>query len=276
MKYTNQTASFKKVLCASVALVVLGFFFGACSPQKHTPPPMYTHTVSVPGETLGLISDWYTGSAQNWRAIAAQNPGLNPNRLRMGDQVYIPESMTRRTDPLTRKYVESATRKGVGAGDTFAKTTTTTSTDTSATNGTTGSSESPAAVVTTTTTQPSDDANAAAVKAAESETATANQAAAKVVEAAKDANVAGSTEEATAQANEAAKQAQAAAEEAAQKASAAAAEAAAKAAEATKNAEAQANDAANVAAANTAVAAPPAADKPKTKEELLKELLEDK
>ena len=48
------------------------------------------HRVSYPGETLGLIADWYTGSISNWKKIAEHNPNLDIYRMRVGDTVLIP------------------------------------------------------------------------------------------------------------------------------------------------------------------------------------------
>jgi len=60
------------------------------------------HTVKYPGETLALIAEWYTGSMANWREIAKFNPGLNPNLIRLGDQIKIPSHLVKRTDPLPK------------------------------------------------------------------------------------------------------------------------------------------------------------------------------
>ena len=269
----------KRLRFAPVAgIVTLAIYSSlvACSPQKSLPPPMYVHTVSVQGETLGLISDWYTGSSQNWRTIADNNPGLNPNRLRLGDQVMIPESMTTRTEPLTRKYVESANRRSTGAGDTFAKTTPADTLPIAAPDTTQAAgdgSNDPASASGVTPPSDAADSAAAAVRAAEEATAAANEATAKAAEASQEASAQGAESASADAAVEAAKQAQAAAEEEAQRASAAAADAAAKAAESANNTVAQASS--DTAAAGTVISAP-ASDRPKSKDELLKELLEDK
>lgn len=51
------------------------------------PPPAFWHTVRYSGETLTLISLWYTGSTENWRPIAADNPGADPLHLKAGDVI---------------------------------------------------------------------------------------------------------------------------------------------------------------------------------------------
>lgn len=48
-----------------------------------------THTVAK-GETLGDISAQHYGSARHWRRIVEANPGLDPARLKVGQQLVIP------------------------------------------------------------------------------------------------------------------------------------------------------------------------------------------
>ena len=65
----------------------------------------FEHRVKWPGETLSLIAKWYTGSYGNWKAIAPANPGLNPNRIAVGDLINIPPEMMKTQKPLPRKVV---------------------------------------------------------------------------------------------------------------------------------------------------------------------------
>ncbi len=65
----------------------------------------FEHRVKWPGETLSLIAGWYTGSYANWKAIAQANPGLNPNRIAVGDIINIPPQMMKTKKPLPRKVV---------------------------------------------------------------------------------------------------------------------------------------------------------------------------
>lgn len=71
----------------------------------------FEHRVKWPGETLSLIAKWYTGSYGNWKAIAQANPGLNPNRIAVGDIINIPPEMMKTKKPLPRK-VASKTLPG--------------------------------------------------------------------------------------------------------------------------------------------------------------------
>lgn len=65
----------------------------------------FEHRVKWSGETLSLIAKWYTGSYGNWKAIAQANPGLNPNRIAVGDTIKIPPEMMKTQKPLPRKVV---------------------------------------------------------------------------------------------------------------------------------------------------------------------------
>lgn len=65
----------------------------------------FEHRVKWSGETLALIAKWYTGHYENWKAIARANPGLNPNRIAVGNMIYIPPEMIKTKNPLPRKVV---------------------------------------------------------------------------------------------------------------------------------------------------------------------------
>jgi LysM repeat protein len=65
----------------------------------------FKHRVKWSGETLSLIARWYTGSYGNWKAIAQANPGLDPNRIAVGDTIKIPPQMMKTKKPLPRKVV---------------------------------------------------------------------------------------------------------------------------------------------------------------------------
>jgi hypothetical protein len=55
----------------------------------------YEHKVQWSGESLSLIAKWYTGQYANWKTLAQANPGLDPDRIDIGNIIYIPpESMT--------------------------------------------------------------------------------------------------------------------------------------------------------------------------------------
>ncbi len=61
--------------------------------QVAPPTKVITHRVKT-GDRLSDIAKIYTGSAENWREIAAFNEIANPRKLRVGAKVEIPESLT--------------------------------------------------------------------------------------------------------------------------------------------------------------------------------------
>jgi len=71
-------------------------------------PSYIQHQVKYSGETLGLISRWYTGRTDNWKRIAEVNPSLKPSRISIGDIILIPNRLVSNSDPLPRKAVRSA------------------------------------------------------------------------------------------------------------------------------------------------------------------------
>jgi hypothetical protein len=71
----------------------------------------FEHRVRWYGETLSLIAKWYTGSYGKWKAIAQANPGLNPNRIAVGDIINIPPEIMKTQKPLPRKAVSKVLPK---------------------------------------------------------------------------------------------------------------------------------------------------------------------
>jgi len=72
--------------------------------DKHR-PDYFKHKVQWSGETMSLIAKWYTGRYGNWKAVAKENPGLNPNRIVVGNIINIPTEMLKSKEPLPRKVV---------------------------------------------------------------------------------------------------------------------------------------------------------------------------
>ncbi len=64
------------------------------------PPPAKTpaqeefilHKV-LAGETLATIAKWYNGKPTVWKEIAPHNPGVQPFRLKAGQQIKVPKSL---------------------------------------------------------------------------------------------------------------------------------------------------------------------------------------
>lgn len=64
------------------------------------------HTVKWSGETLSIISLWYTGDQGNWKAIAQTNPNLNPNRIYVGNEILIPAMLLKTQNSLPKEFVD--------------------------------------------------------------------------------------------------------------------------------------------------------------------------
>jgi hypothetical protein len=116
-----------RLFCSWVLFVFLAFGLTACAAfkpkveplnaQSKAPPrkvvlpgvtyrgvPCYLHKVRWPEESLSVIARWYTGNEGNARVLARVTPNLRTNDLRKGDVVFVPQELSRRTDPMTRSY----------------------------------------------------------------------------------------------------------------------------------------------------------------------------
>jgi hypothetical protein len=60
--------------------------------------------VRWPEESLSVIARWYTGNEGQCPDLAKVTPNLRTSDLRKGDVVFIPQELSRRTDPMTRSY----------------------------------------------------------------------------------------------------------------------------------------------------------------------------
>lgn len=77
-------------------------------------PRAYLHKVRWPEETLSHIASWYTGTINNWKAIAKVNPGLDPKKINVGDTISIPEDLLSSRKPMPRSFVRASVQeKGV-------------------------------------------------------------------------------------------------------------------------------------------------------------------
>ena len=69
--------------------------------------PPYVHIVKYPGETLPIISRWYTGDINNWEALADANPNIDYEKMSAGSRIFIPESLLKTEEPLSEEYIVS-------------------------------------------------------------------------------------------------------------------------------------------------------------------------
>jgi len=75
------------------------------------PPVFYPHKVRWPEETYSHIAKWYTGTVNNWKAIAKANPELDPKEIDIGDTISIPEDLLTSRKPMPHSFVRASVRK---------------------------------------------------------------------------------------------------------------------------------------------------------------------
>ena len=82
-------------------------------PEIESPPPpapadaFYIHKVRWAGETVSIISRWYTGSHSNWKSVALANPDINPNQILVGDDILVPVYLLKTDEPMPQRYLTS-------------------------------------------------------------------------------------------------------------------------------------------------------------------------
>ncbi|MCB0338029.1 MAG: LysM peptidoglycan-binding domain-containing protein [Bdellovibrionales bacterium] len=86
------------------ALISLIFTLSGCSllHRDKEPPSYLTHTVQCPGESLSIISLWYTGDISRWPELLAHNPHIDLKRMRLGTKVQIPMEIVQQYKPPTK------------------------------------------------------------------------------------------------------------------------------------------------------------------------------
>ncbi len=96
----------KKSVAVAIICVAGVFALSGCQPRAKPTSPTeeqlnnVRHTVKTQGETLYAIAAWYTGQGQNWKLLVDANPGLNPNRMRIGEVIRIPRKLVLRMQPM--------------------------------------------------------------------------------------------------------------------------------------------------------------------------------
>jgi len=76
-------------------------------PAEMTPNGDLVHYVTYPGETLSMISRWYTGNRANTGRVARINNLPNPDQLVIGDVVVIPSYLIKNNNRLTENAVKA-------------------------------------------------------------------------------------------------------------------------------------------------------------------------
>jgi hypothetical protein len=76
-------------------------------PEEAKQSAFYVHTVRWPGESLSIISKWYTGSLDQWTRIAKANPSVDPKRIHVGMKIRVPKEIMTNTKPMPQDFVAS-------------------------------------------------------------------------------------------------------------------------------------------------------------------------
>lgn len=71
----------------------------------------YFHKVRYSGETLSIISQWYTRDAENWQALAKSNRQLDPDHIKIGTIIKIPEKLLYTNKPMPKSFVAAAIKR---------------------------------------------------------------------------------------------------------------------------------------------------------------------
>jgi hypothetical protein len=66
---------------------------------KYT-PSYFAHTVQGSSEKLVDVAHWYTGSPENWEALAVANPQIDPENLAVGAEIFIPAKLLITREPI--------------------------------------------------------------------------------------------------------------------------------------------------------------------------------
>jgi hypothetical protein len=99
------------LFCSGCTLVGTKKTEAVFKPANTVNRPPYVHTVKYPGETLPIISKWYTGDESNWEAIAKANPYMDYEKMPEGARVFIPENLLKITDPLSEEFIAASIQK---------------------------------------------------------------------------------------------------------------------------------------------------------------------
>jgi hypothetical protein len=111
LKFKARFNCFVSILSALAILALVGCAQNNAKPHTssydHGKQPDLVHTVRYSGETLALISNWYTKNSSNWREIQLANPGLEPTRMFMGQTIFIPRHLVVEESPLPQSYLSA-------------------------------------------------------------------------------------------------------------------------------------------------------------------------
>ena len=112
------TARIRTKLLSALVFVSASLMISGCNTGGGAPAPAprennnrqadIEHRVQYSGETLQVISAWYTGRGSNWQLIRAANPGLRPERINMGKTIVIPGNLVVERRPMPQNFLRDA------------------------------------------------------------------------------------------------------------------------------------------------------------------------
>lgn len=79
--------------------------------KSNSKPAYYRHKVRYSGESLSIIAAWYTGDVENWRYLAKVNPKLDPDHIRIGTKIRIPNNLLRTRKRMPKDFVEATAKR---------------------------------------------------------------------------------------------------------------------------------------------------------------------
>jgi len=80
----------------------------AVKAERRAPTDCVWHRVQRQGETLGVIAKRYTGSSDNWPAIASANPHVDPKRVALRTELCVPRALVKERSYRRRSRKEPA------------------------------------------------------------------------------------------------------------------------------------------------------------------------
>ena len=123
VKHTNHIIRAFLLLCLACSLTLAGCAtvdkyvrqmnekLPSWAKKSRSKSTFYHHKVRYPGESLSVIAEWYTGDAENWRYLAKANPKLDPDRITIGTNVFIPEKLLHTKKAMPKEFADAAANR---------------------------------------------------------------------------------------------------------------------------------------------------------------------
>lgn len=92
-----------------ILFLSVSYFYSCANNDVEIIDPNASRTTEVehivaPGQTLALISEWYTGKAANWSLVSKYNNNIKPEKLRVGQLIKIPSELVIKSDPMPKVF----------------------------------------------------------------------------------------------------------------------------------------------------------------------------